>query len=665
MFNERISCKELYEKLRENKCIPIEINSTDEYLFRGYIVKEENQYKIKSIKLFDGEDFAEIFKVGSKDIEKNLDNFEKYLDNKRIDKEVYNEKEILFVGKFKNLDNSEKDKNAFISVIYSKLIDIEKEKTRYRNLIKEYKKNKKYIKINEEYEEKNLNVNKENKIVQDMEICKREDFDNLNNDFKNFIADSNKKLEKIDKQFGKLRTNQNKSDKKNNFLQKDIKKINEDLKNIKSFKEIIENTNYFKSFYEIYTYTEEGEKEIRKKEIKYSNKFIDQILNYMYKKRGLKYDEITIKQFFAAMCTDQILILSGKPGTGKTSLVENFSEATGSEYKMISVQPNWYENQDIIGFYNPIEKIYTSTPIIDFMLEAKKNSDKLYIICFDEMNLAQTEYYLSEFLSKRETTDRIIEFYSENIFKENIDQTVKILDFIIQKYAIDSKKINDISNKKLIEILDLLEEAEKSFNDIDFQTFDRFCKEKAKLKNYAMYGNSIKIPNNIRIVGTINKDESTKNISPKVIDRSIIVEVKKSDKDRVGKNFEALRLSSKCFELEKERTKDYNEIDEKIDEIKNKFKHVLDIELNGRFDKQVHDLYDSKVFSENDNNIEFLDMIILTKIIPKINIYIDSYDKNKIDDIESLFEKKYKESYEVYKDMKKYLEKNEVFTFWR
>lgn len=113
-----------------------------------------------------------------------------------------------------------------------------------------------------------------------------------------------------------------------------------------------------------------------------------------------------------------------------------------------------------------------------------------------------------------------------------------------------------------------------------------------------------------------------------------------------------------------------------MDKIKKYFKSKLKIDLNGRFDKHVRELYNSKVFEieddKNDNYNNLLDAIILMKIIPKINIYIDS-DKAKsfFEKIEDIKDKnkdiitKYTESNCVYEEMKEYCNDNEVFTFWR
>ena len=286
-----------------------------------------------------------------------------------------------------------------------------------------------------------------------------------------------------------------------------------------------------------------------------------------------------------------------------------------------------------------------------------------------------------------ETEKREIEFYSRKLYESNFSQSMEIIRFIVKKYAKEDKKneyLKKLSNEDeyLGNILDLIEEIE--FEEIEFQAFNRFCKEKAKLENYAYYGNSIEIPENVRFVGTINKDETTKNISPKVIDRSLIMEVKtlnSLENDTSEYNFKKSKESKKCY-LSAEYFKvikddiESNNFKSKMDKIKKYFKSKLKIDLNGRFDKHVRELYNSKVFEieddKNDNYNNLLDAIILMKIIPKINIYIDS-DKAKsfFEKIEDIKDKnkdiitKYTESNCVYEEMKEYCNDNEVFTFWR
>lgn len=69
---------------------------------------------------------------------------------------------------------------------------------------------------------------------------------------------------------------------------------------------------------------------------------------------------------------------------------------------MIPVQSSWTDTQDLIGYFHPTDKTFVPTPFMEALAEASKNSNKLFLICLDEMNLAHVEYYFSELLSARE-----------------------------------------------------------------------------------------------------------------------------------------------------------------------------------------------------------------------------------------------------------------------
>ena len=87
---------------------------------------------------------------------------------------------------------------------------------------------------------------------------------------------------------------------------------------------------------------------------------------------------------------------------------------------VMPVQPRWDSPQDLFGFYNYMERKYKATELSRCLVRMDPynfqayNFDKelhshLLLILLDEMNLARTEYYFSEFLSRlelRRTVDR-------------------------------------------------------------------------------------------------------------------------------------------------------------------------------------------------------------------------------------------------------------------
>lgn len=185
-----------------------------------------------------------------------------------------------------------------------------------------------------------------------------------------------------------------------------------------------------------------------------------------------------VTSFLMALNTTQIITLHGKPGTGKTTFVNRIAAALGAKLTMISVQNNWTDASDLMGYYNPIEKTYQSTPFLDAILDAwndfaqsqkDEKPSRLHIICLDEMNLARIEYYFATFLS-------LLQLEEE---------------------------------KRIIKLLPKDVEDKVSAKDAEY-------KELAKYKSFSL-------PANIRFVGTLNFDESATLPSPKVVDRSYYI----------------------------------------------------------------------------------------------------------------------------------------------
>lgn len=207
--------------------------------------------------------------------------------------------------------------------------------------------------------------------------------------------------------------------------------------------------------------------------------------NYITRKNKLYYSLKDLCNFHTAMLGDSLVVLSGLSGTGKSQLVTSYAKALQmqeSQVKFISVRPFWEDDSDLLGYADTVNSVYRpgDSGLIDALIEASADSENLYMICFDEMNLARVEHYFSQFLSvlEMEPNSRYIKLYNEEL--EN------------------------------------------------------------RLYNSASYPSTIKIGQNILFVGTINTDESTHQFSDKVLDRSNMISLEILPFHEVNKNISLL-----------------------------------------------------------------------------------------------------------------------------
>lgn len=199
--------------------------------------------------------------------------------------------------------------------------------------------------------------------------------------------------------------------------------------------------------------------------------FLNKLFNDLNNK-GLVFEKNQIINFHTALKTRRLVILSGPSGTGKTQLVYQYANALGilnkgiQQFKLIPVKPSWKDDMDLIGFLDTINNIYrpSESGLIDILIEAKNKPNNIYLVCFDEMNLAKVEHYFSQFLSvlELEGHERKISLYS----------------------------------KKLV----------------------------GRVLNGEQYPHEMNILPNVLFVGTINNDETTETLSDKVLDRANFIE---------------------------------------------------------------------------------------------------------------------------------------------
>lgn len=253
-------------------------------------------------------------------------------------------------------------------------------------------------------------------------------------------------------------------------------------------------------------------------------KAVGYIQAFLYNK-GIIYRRKVLEDFFALLTTHDLIILAGDSGSGKTNLVKSFAEAIGGKAVIVPVKPNWTSAEDLLGYYNPIEQKYLSTPFLEALFEAARNPDTPYFICLDEMNLARVEYYLADFLSLLEERGDLPEIPLYSAAEAN-HLVSEVRNFIA---LIDDAR-SKLAKEDLVNFLDLLRDEElnvKLHELCGFREGDSLLKYHAKLRrmmsNYVNVPSAIRLPANVRIIGTINVDETTHYLSPKVLDRAHII----------------------------------------------------------------------------------------------------------------------------------------------
>lgn len=253
-------------------------------------------------------------------------------------------------------------------------------------------------------------------------------------------------------------------------------------------------------------------------------KLIDYVHSFSFSK-GILYPRYLLEDFLTLLRTNDFIVLSGLSGSGKTQIVKSFAEALGGISKIIPVKPNWTSSEDLLGYYNPLQKSYLGTPFLDALLEAQSNPSQLYLICLDEMNLARVEYYFADFLSSLEKRDELPEIflYSENESEHVLSEFKAIIEIL------DSAKGNILEESihNFGHLLTNKEINQKLREIIGLNENETFLSLHARLRRMVSGVLSIpgklRFPQNVRIIGAVNIDETTHYLSPKVLDRSHVV----------------------------------------------------------------------------------------------------------------------------------------------
>lgn len=264
-------------------------------------------------------------------------------------------------------------------------------------------------------------------------------------------------------------------------------------------------------------------------------------------KQGMLFSQTQLRNFLALMRTHDLVMLAGDSGSGKTSLIKAVAESIGGQYTIIPVKPNWTGPEDLLGYYNPLERSYQATAFLQALQSAEREPEIPYFICLDEMNLARVEHYFADFLSLLESREKspVISLYTSTE-----EQHVIVENRLFLELEEEVRQRSDApSNSTFIDLL-----KNETANALLHQLGGFHNAESVLLHHNRLRRSMssilktppiIRFPPNVRIIGAINIDETTHYLSPKVLDRAHILRFRNPvlvDWDEIQKELEHFDL---------------------------------------------------------------------------------------------------------------------------
>ncbi|MFH1464771.1 MAG: hypothetical protein ABIO70_10330 [Pseudomonadota bacterium] len=235
--------------------------------------------------------------------------------------------------------------------------------------------------------------------------------------------------------------------------------------------------------------------------------------------RGLRYPGRWPARFLiaalAARDTGALLLLAGSTGIGKTRIVrEAGAMLAGAGAGIVPVRPEWLGSSDLLGYVDPIRDSFAPTDFVEAVRAAtaalpgsigqEPAAPRVmapWFLLLDEMNLARIENFGADLLAvlEREPADpsRTLRLFPADLrdgWKLEIESLSR------------AKELDARSAWRLQALLRLFDPACHRQQDSDSP-------------------HTLRLPANLLVCGTLNTDRHAYDLSPKVFDRSFVVQL--------------------------------------------------------------------------------------------------------------------------------------------
>ncbi|HIJ29230.1 MAG TPA: AAA family ATPase [Gammaproteobacteria bacterium] len=163
-----------------------------------------------------------------------------------------------------------------------------------------------------------------------------------------------------------------------------------------------------------------------------AEEYVYMVMNHFDDDSGRKFSYEEMTNLLVSIHQSFMTVLSGRPGTGKTSTAIRLAQALhlgGTEgdknFLYIPVGRGWVSGRDILGFYNPLKNQYqeSRTGLYRFLNRTQPvDVDPYQLILLDESNLSSMEHYWSDFLGMcdPEGRDRPIDIGVPDMEKQHL-----------------------------------------------------------------------------------------------------------------------------------------------------------------------------------------------------------------------------------------------------
>lgn len=145
---------------------------------------------------------------------------------------------------------------------------------------------------------------------------------------------------------------------------------------------------------------------------------------------GRTWGEVDVANLLLSMVTGRWTLLAGLPGVGKSTFVRSVLSRLGhgpgtERWLELVVRRDWQDDAALFGFWHPTERTWTASSegFVEQLLRARHDEERgdgaIWPVLVEELNLASPEYYLARPISAFEASPPELRLYDQALAPNN------------------------------------------------------------------------------------------------------------------------------------------------------------------------------------------------------------------------------------------------------